>query len=133
MLHSDALLRQYGLRATPQRITVMQALTAVSHPDADQVYAYARERQASLSLATVYHVLDKFEDVGLISILEFHGRRYYDVRTEKHDHIRCRGCGRLTDVERDPKTILTQPDAQTWRILDQSLVWEGLCPACQRG
>ncbi|MDA8206905.1 MAG: Fur family transcriptional regulator [Thermaerobacter sp.] len=127
----EAVLRQYGLRATPQRAIVIEALTELSHPDAEAVFAYAQRRQPSMSLATVYNVLEKFHAVGLVTLLAFHGRRYFDTRVEHHDHVHCRQCGRLTDVSRDPKTRLVAPNVASWVIEDQKLVWEGLCPACR--
>ena len=128
----EELLREHGLRATPQRMTVVMALTHLSHPDADAVYSYARGRLSSMSLATVYNVLDKLRQVGLITMLDLHGRRYFDLRVEPHDHVRCRNCGQLLDVARDPGTRLVMPSVASWMIENQELVWEGLCPSCRQ-
>lgn len=130
-LQYETLLRQHGLRATPQRAIVMEALMSLSHPDVDAVFAYAQRRQSSMSLATVYNVLEKFRAAGLVALLDFHGRRYFDMRVEHHDHVHCRECGRLADVSRDPATQLVVPSVASWVIDDQALVWEGVCPACQ--
>lgn len=127
----ETLLRSRGLRATPQRVLVVEALTVLSHPDAEAVYSYALKRQSSMSLATVYNVLEKLREAGVVVMLEFHGRRYFDIRVDDHDHVHCRSCGRLTDVSRHPSTRLVAPQTSPWLIEDQSLVWEGLCPACQ--
>lgn len=129
----EAQLRDYGLRATPQRVVVLEGLVATSHPDAETIYAFAQARHPSLSLATVYNVLEKLTQAGLVRTLEFHGRRCYDLRIESHDHVRCRNCGKLADVERDPATRLIQPPSAAWLIQDESLVWEGLCPDCRGG
>jgi Fur family peroxide stress response transcriptional regulator len=129
----DALLRDHGLRATPQRAIVIEALMALSHPDADSIFAYAQERQPSMSLATVYNVLDKLKAAGLVHMLELHGRRYFDVRLDHHDHVHCRKCGQLADVNRPSGTRLVAPRLASWHIEDQALIWEGLCPVCQQG
>lgn len=128
----NELLRENGLRATPQRSIVVEALRALSHPDAEAVFAYAQKRQPSMSLATVYNVLDRLRATGLVNVLELHGRRYFDIRLEHHDHVHCRRCGQLADVNRHPHTHLVMPRLAAWQIDDQTLMWEGTCPACQQ-
>jgi Fe2+ or Zn2+ uptake regulation protein len=125
------LLQSAGLKATPQRLLVLDALRQLSHPDVDAIFRHAVAHHAGLSLATVYHVLEKFEQAGLIVQLEFNGRRYYDIRRDAHDHVRCRRCGRLDDVNRDPRTRLVFTPGSAWVVESQSLLWEGICPDCQ--
>lgn len=127
----ERLLHAYGLRATPQRAVVLEALTVLSHPDAEAVFAFAQARQSTMSLATVYSVLDRLRGIGLVRTLEFRGRRYFDIRADRHDHMRCRLCGRLVDVERSPNTRLVAPPGEAWLIEDQAVVWEGVCPQCR--
>lgn len=124
-------LRDHRLRATPQRVAVLEAVMASDHPDAETVYAVARGHLKSMSLATVYHVLDKLSEVGLVSVLDFAGRRLYDGRVNDHDHVRCRGCGRVDDVDRDGGTRIVVPEGHGWRMHQASLLWEGLCTECQ--
>jgi Fe2+ or Zn2+ uptake regulation protein len=129
----DAILRQVGLRVTPQRSLVLEALMRLPHPDAEAVFGYARQRQPNMSLATVYNVLDKLRGVGLAAMLEYRGRRHFDVRVERHDHVHCRGCGLIADIERHANTRVVCPEDAAWIIEDQALVWEGLCPSCRTG
>lgn len=129
---SSALLRSHGLRVTPQRSVVVDALMTLSHPDAETVFRYVRRQRPTVSLATVYNALDKLREAGLVAMVEFHGRRHFDVRVEGHDHMRCRRCGELADVARHPGTLVEPPDAPGWLIEGQALVWEGLCAQCRR-
>lgn len=124
-------LRDHGLRATPQRVAVLEAVMASDHPDAEAIYEFARSHQQSMSLATVYHVLDKLYLAGLVSVLDFTSRRLYDGRTTAHDHVRCRDCGRVDDMQRVVDTRLVPPAGDGWLIQDAALVWEGLCLQCQ--
>lgn len=127
----DAILRHVGLRVTRQRSVVLQALMALPHPDVAAIYGCARQHHPTLSLATVYNVLDTLRAVGLVAILEYRGRRHFDVRIDRHDHIRCRRCGLVADVVRHPLTRVERPPSSTWIIEGQAMVWEGLCPSCQ--
>ncbi|MCY0878609.1 MAG: Fur family transcriptional regulator [Firmicutes bacterium] len=126
-------LQAVGLKATPQRLWVLEALRHLSHPPAEAIFRYVVARHPGLSLATVYHVLDKFEEAGLVVSMEFHGKRYFDVRAEPHDHVHCRRCGRLDDVHRDPATRLVFVANSAWHIDAETVLWEGLCPSCREG
>ncbi|AEJ39132.1 ferric uptake regulator, Fur family [Sulfobacillus acidophilus TPY] len=126
------LLRHHGLRATPQRLAVLEAVYRLSHPDADEVYRYVARRLPALSLATVYNTLDRLAEVGMISVVENRGRRFYDANRHHHDHMYCVRCGAFQDVP----AAAFEPDAPSsagWAILKRSIIWSGVCPACQGG
>jgi len=63
------LLHQHGLRATPQRQIVFDALSSRSgaHLTADAIYARVRRKTAGIDRATVYRTLYFLRDLGLIS------------------------------------------------------------------
>ena len=79
-----------GLRLTGQRRIIAQVLEdAQDHPDVEQLYARAAERDPNISLATVYRTVKLFEEAGILEKLEFgDGRaRYEDADREHHDHL----------------------------------------------
>lgn len=127
----EEVLRESGLRATPQRLAVYEALRVLSHPDAETIYGHVQNHHASLSLATVYHVLDRFNDAGLIGILDVNGRRHYDILPENHDHLWCRGCGEIRDVLPSSDVGMAAPTEEGWIVEGMALVWLGLCADCQ--
>src|SRR5688572_13327113 len=54
----DEVLRDRGLRATPQRLAVHRAVAESSgHPDAEEIWAAVRTELPNISLRTVYEVL----------------------------------------------------------------------------
>jgi Fur family ferric uptake transcriptional regulator len=79
-----------GLRLTEQRRIIAGVLEdARDHPDAEELYARASQKDSSVSLATVYRTLKLFEDNG---ILEKHvfgdGRSRYEIAGRAHhDHL----------------------------------------------
>ena len=83
------LLRDRGLKATPQRVAVHEAMLALGHAGADGVAAYiARQGTAPVSPASVYNILTMLAD------LKIYGRRsnragkmVFDVRTGRHLHL----------------------------------------------
>ncbi|MFW5654816.1 MAG: Fur family transcriptional regulator [Roseicyclus sp.] len=79
-----------GLRMTGQRRVVAQVLEAsTDHPDVEELYARAVERDRDISIATVYRTVKLFEEAGIIDRLEFgDGRaRYEDAERDHHDHL----------------------------------------------
>jgi len=132
----ERLCRDRGIRVTPQRIAVYGLLAGdTSHPTAEAVYARLRPHMASLSLATVYRVLECLERQGLVNrISTFDGAARYEANLDRHHHFVCRLCESIIDSEagsmeefslprRAPAGFL--PDEFEIRIL-------GICSTCRR-
>lgn len=61
-------LQRKGLRPTRHRELVYGILAdTTAHPSAEEVFARARARESSISLATVYNCLDTLVDCGLVN------------------------------------------------------------------
>ena len=68
-METDLLKKCYdaGIRMTAQRSLIIETLIGSDdHPDADQVYRRAVERDQSISLPTVYRTLNLLDDAGII-------------------------------------------------------------------
>ena len=91
--------RGRGVRVTPQRVAVYRALAEdVTHPTADAVFRRLRGALPSVSPASVYRILDSLERAGLVRrVGTTDGIARYDANRERHQHLVCRQCGRLTD------------------------------------
>ena len=56
-----------GLRVTPQRIAIYDALRGHhNHPTAEMIYHSLRPTHPSMSLATVYKTMEIFEKLALL-------------------------------------------------------------------
>ncbi len=79
-----------GLRMTDQRRIIAQVLSeATDHPDAEEVYTRASEKDSKISLATVYRTVRLFDEAGIIETHDFRdGRARYELAEgEHHDHL----------------------------------------------
>jgi Fur family ferric uptake transcriptional regulator len=79
-----------GLRMTDQRRIIAQVLEeAEDHPDVEELYGRAVERDPRISIATVYRTVKLFEEAGILERVEFgDGRaRYEDAERDHHDHL----------------------------------------------
>ena len=129
-----ALLREHGLRVTPQRRAIWSAFEGggAGHLSADEVLRRARRELPELSRATVYNALGELVASGLLEPLDGQGSQLYDANLAAHHHFRCRSCKRLSDVHPAGVERL-RLDANGFRIEQTRVVFEGLCPDCSRG
>ena len=72
-----------------QRSLIFETLTGSDdHPDADQVYRRAVERDQSISLPTVYRTLNLLDDAGIIKKINMNdGKARFESVREDHDHL----------------------------------------------
>lgn len=94
-----------GLKATPQRIAIYNVMESIGHACADMVAERLKESFPSLTVATIYNVLDSFVTTGLLSKrYSSNNKMYFDVNTHNHIHIYDGSNNSYTDYE-DPDLI----------------------------
>ena len=79
-----------GLRLTDQRRTIARVIEqSEDHPDVEELFKRASDRDAGISIATVYRTVKLFEEAGILDKHEFgDGRaRYEDAERDHHDHL----------------------------------------------
>src|SRR3954470_24180279 len=127
-------LRERGMRVTPQRVLINRALRELDrHVTADEVLGAVTERLPSASLPTVYATLDLLEEMGMVRrVAARSGAALYDPRTDLHQHVVCRGCGRVEDLDVavDSSRALRAARRRGFEPTDAELVVTALCDAC---
>ena len=111
-----------------------EILTAVTelqrHPTAEQVFMEMKKEHPSIAIGTVYKHLNALAEEGLLHrITESGSPDRYD-RTERHDHLICSRCGKITDV-RLPDIQERIREALGQEILSYDLRIRYICPACR--
>lgn len=69
------------------------------HPTAEQIYEEMKQQYPGVVLATVYNNLKKLWEAGLIRKISVEGLPDRYDRMQRHDHLICRNCGRLLDIQ----------------------------------
>ncbi len=97
------------------------------------VYDRVKDSIPSISLATVYNVLETLSGCGLIKQINVdRDATRYCPNLEDHGHFYCEGCGNVTDVYRQAERALDErwrlPEGSTVTSVDVAL--KGRCPAC---
>lgn len=92
-------LVEKGLKITPQRIAILEAITELhTHPTAESIIDYIRKTHPNIATATVYKVLDTLVTNGLIKKVKTdRDIMRYDAITENHHHLYCAETDRIED------------------------------------
>ena len=89
-------LRSRGLRVTPQRGQVLDAVRALGHATPEQIC----ESVPGVDVTTVYRTLELLEELGLVRHAHLgHGAPSYRPAEDEHIHIVCHSCGSVVDAE----------------------------------
>jgi Fe2+ or Zn2+ uptake regulation protein len=123
--------REQGLKVTPQREAVFRALMGNDlHPTAEAVHAVVTAEMPSVSLRTVYQVLNDLAAMGEIQALDLGtGASRFDPNVDAHHHLVCISCGKVRDVYVDNVTV---PAAAPGFTVDSAeVIYRGRCDACR--
>jgi Fe2+/Zn2+ uptake regulation proteins len=121
-------------RNTIQRSLVLDAMYALAHPTAEDVYEYVSRTHLNISRATVYRNLKQLvNQKRLVQISFADAPAHFDTTLEPHYHMQCLHCGAIADVELPLQhSLLHQAEAQKdYKITAYELNFYGDCPDCR--
>jgi len=129
-------LKRAGLKVTSPRVKILEILKKPNnqHISAEDVYKLLLDRNEEIGLATVYRVLNQFDDAGIVTRHHFEGGRSVFELSNKHhhDHLVCLTCGHVFEFEDDVIEDRQERIAETnqLKLTNHSLYLYG---ECQRG
>jgi methylated-DNA-[protein]-cysteine S-methyltransferase len=125
------LLRQHGLRVTPQRQAILRAFSgsADEHLSAEEVASRASVTVPSIGRGTVYATLAELTELGLLGSVGSSEAVRYETNLDSHDHFRCRLCLRLFDVALDGGELVDRR-LDGFTIESIAVQAEGVCAEC---
>jgi len=137
MTSTDELqLKRAGLKVTSPRVKILEILKDPNnqHISAEDVYKLLLDRKDEIGLATVYRVLNQFDDAGIVTRHHFEGGRSVFELSNKHhhDHLVCLTCGHVFEFEDEiiEDRQLDIAAANQLKLTNHSLYLYG---ECQRG
>jgi|TARA_R110000850_G_scaffold31082_2_gene85784 Fur family ferric uptake transcriptional regulator len=95
------ILRDAGLRVTPQRASILTVLSeADDHPNVEDLYEKTRALDDTVSVATVYRTMSVLENAGLVRklMLDDAPARYEMMPHTDHDHLVDVESGELIEI-----------------------------------
>lgn len=138
MMRQTALrkLKEKGLKITPQRLAVIEALAATRdlHPGAGAVYREAKKRHGNLSLSTTYAALKELSAHGIIKTLQFDtAENRYEVNNDEHVNLICNDCGKIFDYEVSTPADPGEVEKRTgFSVAGTRLEYYGYCKECRK-
>lgn len=78
-----------GLRITPQRKAVYEAMMELRHASIDEIIKKVQSKDGEMTVSTIYRILNSFCTANLLSNI-FNpdaGKSYYDITVAEHHHV----------------------------------------------
>lgn len=101
MTDNNTALKKAGLKVTLPRIKILEVLqnSECHHVSAEDLYKKLINIGEEIGLATVYRVLNQFNDAGIATRHNFEGSKSVFELTQKHhhDHLICLDCGKVIE------------------------------------
>ncbi len=131
----EEAFRAKGLRVTPQRSLVFRIVQKMGaeHPSAEAVHLWATRHMPTLSLRTVYAILDELEGLNTIRSIDLGtGSKRFCVNPHLHHHLVCDRCGKIKDVFVDVPPVEVPPEQRRgFSVRQQEVVFRGQCAYCR--
>lgn len=102
-----------------------------SHMTAEEIFDALRQTYPTVVLATVYNNLNRLWQEDLIRRVSVEGMPDRYDRIQRHDHLVCKGCGKLLDIDLGDLTTELEQKAGI-SILSYDLKLNYLCDECQK-
>ncbi len=132
-----SVLREKGLRATPQRTVILELLHEVEghrHQTAQELFQQAQDRLPGLNLATIYRTLEGLFEAGLVDRMDAGESVRYSLRDPHHlhGHLHCRQCGHGPEIGSDDLGSIARLIGERYGfVLDVNhLTLSGVCQSC---
>lgn len=135
----EFFLDERGLRRTAQRQAIIEAAFGTEkHFTAEELLRMAKEREPSVSRATVYRTLPLLCGSGLLKELDLGGdQKHYDPnysRSPEHNHIICNDCEKIVEFDDEEMRRLESRISHQhgFQLASQNVQLHGTCEQLKR-
>lgn len=130
-------LRDRGLRATSQRLAVLNYLSSNPHANAESIFRGVRSLLPTISIQAIHLIVQDLTRAGVIrkiSLPDSPTARYETRIDDNHHHIQCVVCGKTEDVDcvAGQAPCLDPAHSHNMRIIEASVIFNGICNECER-
>jgi Fur family ferric uptake transcriptional regulator/Fur family peroxide stress response transcriptional regulator len=129
------LLKESGLKATFQRMNILEKIGFYGHMSIDSIYAEVIKTHPSLSLATVYKNILLMVEKGVLVEVPITGKKSkYELSKEDHIHLVCTECGEVEDKPQHSAAdalFTSMTKQENFTLSKQQINLYGVCAHCQ--
>ena len=134
MTDNNKALKNAGLKVTLPRLKILEVLQdpECHHVSAEDLYKKLIDIGEEIGLATVYRVLNQFDDAGIVTRHNFEGgKSVFELTQHHHDHLICLDCGKVIEFTDDAIEVRQRNIAERHgiKLSNHSLYLYGHCAA----
>jgi len=130
-----ALLKESGLKATFQRMHILESIENSGHMSIDAIYEEVVKTHTSLSLATVYKNIILMVDNAVLAEVPIEGKKSkYELVKVDHIHLVCTECGEVEDRPHNVSAdalFNTMTSEENFSLSKQQINLYGVCSHCK--
>lgn len=124
------IIKENGLRITPQRIQILEAIIAEGHPTVEDIARHL----PNMSVATIYNNVKQFITMDIVKELPYgNGISRYELFKTNNYHVICQSCGVIVDFTfpslREVEEIASS--LTIYQIHRHNMEIYGVCTDCQ--
>ena len=125
-----SLLRDHGLKSTPQRTIILSEIYSAGHIDVDSLHRAALLR-VKTPLGTLYRALGELSCAGILKSLSIDGlKTHYEITKKEHAHFVCDKCKAIVDFNYDLSTDKLKKRLDLKDIKSVNVTVLGVCEKC---
>jgi len=127
------ILREHNLKATPQRLAILESIQINGHINIDKLYEEIKEKFNSVSLATIYKNINAMTKSMLLFEVKLPNEKsVYEIVKEQHSHLLCTNCNEVIDIYVDTNSIASYISKKhDFAVKQSDLVLSGTCKNCK--
>ncbi len=133
MINNIAVLKENGIRVTPQRLGVYDVLCSENkHLTVEEIYRKIKVKFPAISLATVYTILELYARKNLVREIRItFDKSCFDGRMDSHHHFLCKKCAKIFDIDLQPCPALKRSEVNGHLIQELQGYFYGICRDCR--
>ncbi len=135
MIDYAQMLKENGLKATFQRMNILNVIDEYGHMSVEGIYDEVSKVHPSLSLATIYKNIILMMEKGVLVEVPIVGKKSkYELAKADHMHLICTECGEVEDkmyLNETEKIFSTLTEEEHFKLNKRQINLYGVCEACQ--
>jgi len=129
------LLKENDLKATFQRISILEVIDKHGHMSVEDIYDEVIKVHPSISLATIYkNIILMMEKLVLVEVPIAGKKPKYELIKSDHIHLVCTECGEVEDkpcIDATDRVFHALTDSEHFQLNKQQVNLYGVCASCQ--
>ena len=129
------LLQENELKATFQRINILDVIGKNGHMSVEDIYEEIIKVHPSISLATIYKNIILMMEKGVLVEVPIAGKKpKYELSKTDHIHLVCTECGEVEDkpcIEATDKVFNDLSSQEHFKLNRRQVNLYGVCSSCQ--